>query len=248
MPAALIFDIDGTFAETEELHRLAFNQTFSAFGLHWHWDRPLYRKLLAVAGGKERLAHYVTNYVPQDAGRVDIAALHAAKTSRYAEMVAEGSLCLRPGIARLLGEAERLKIPVAIATTTSLPNVETLLQATLGGEVIEVFAVIGAGDMVSAKKPAPDVYSYVLDRLGCEGRDCIAFEDSYNGLSAARGAGIPTVVTPSYYTDTEDFDGALAVLSDLGEPGAPYRHFAGIGDDDRMVTIETLARWREHHA
>ncbi|MGO3927111.1 HAD hydrolase-like protein, partial [Rhodopseudomonas pseudopalustris] len=115
MPAALIFDIDGTFAETEELHRLAFNQTFSAFGLHWHWDRPLYRKLLAVAGGKERLAHYVTNYVPQDAGRVDIAALHAAKTSRYAEMVAEGSLCLRPGIARLLGEAERLKIPVAIA-------------------------------------------------------------------------------------------------------------------------------------
>ena len=248
MPAALIFDIDGTFAETEELHRHAFNQTFKVFRLDWHWNRPLYRKLLAVAGGKERLAHYVTHYVPHDAERVDVAALHAAKTARYADMVAEGSLCLRPGIARLLGEAERLNIKVAIATTTSLPNVETLLQATLGGEVIDAFSAIGAGDVVAAKKPAPDVYSYVLERLGCEGRDCIAFEDSYNGLSAARGAGIPTVVTPSYYTDSEDFGGALAVLSDLGEPGAPYRHFAGTGDHDVMVTIETLARWREQRA
>jgi len=242
-PAALIFDVDGTLAETEELHRRAFNETFAAWGLPWHWDRRLYGELLSVAGGKERLAHFLAAHAPSTTEEIDIAALHAAKTERYAQLIGEGAVSLRPGIARLMAETQAAGARLAIATTTSLANVEALLNATLGREALAAFAAIGAGDMVSAKKPAPDVYLYVLDRLGLPAEECVALEDSRNGLAAARAAGIATVITPSIYTEREDFAGALAVLSDLGEPRAGYRHLAGRGAGDAMATLETLGRW-----
>ncbi|WP_026380620.1 HAD-IA family hydrolase [Afifella pfennigii] len=243
MLAALIFDVDGTLSETEELHRNAFNETFAAAGLPWRWNRSLYGELLAVAGGKERLSHFLAAHAPLNPGKVDIAALHAAKTQRYAAMVADGQASLRPGVARLLRDATEAGVPVAIATTTSLENVEALLEATLGGDAATAFAAIGAGDVVPAKKPAPDIYAYVLHRLGLRAEDCVALEDSHNGLAAARAAGIATVVTPSLYTRQDDFGGALAVTSDLGEAEAPYHHLAGKGDGEPMVTIDALRRW-----
>jgi HAD superfamily hydrolase (TIGR01509 family) len=242
-PAALIFDVDGTLSETEEVHRQAFNETFAAFGLPWHWDRAAYRELLQVTGGKERMASYIAT-LPDGGGTAAgrIAELHAAKTRRYTELA--GALSLRPGVARLIAEARQRDVRLAIATTTSLPNVEALLRVTLGDDAPAAFAVVGAGDVVAAKKPAPDIYRYVLQRLDLRGEDCVAFEDSANGLKSALGAGISTVVTPGVYTDADDFSGALAVLSDLGEPDAPYRHLAGAGVDGRVVTLATLARWR----
>jgi HAD superfamily hydrolase (TIGR01509 family) len=238
-PAALIFDVDGTLAETEELHRQAFNAAFAEAGLPWHWDAVLYRRLLDVAGGKERIAHFIDSH--PDNERLDvarIAELHAAKTQRYTALVAQGA-GLRPGVARLIAEAKSAGVPLAIATTTSLPNVEALL----GTEALASFAVIGAGDVVGAKKPSPEIYHYVLQRLALPAAACVAFEDSSNGVRSARGAGIPTIVTPGIYTDGDDFAGALAVLSDLGETDAPYRHLAGAGSDDTMVTLQALARW-----
>lgn len=244
-PAALIFDIDGSVSETEELHRQAFNETFAAFGLPWHWDQALYTKLLDVSGGKERLAHYLAAYdPPQPAGTAGrIAELHAAKTSRYTALVDAGAARLRPGIARLIGEARRQGVALAIATTTSLANVYSLLRSTLGQDWGDAFVTIGAGDMVSAKKPAPDVYHLVVEQLALPPARCVAFEDSTNGLQAALAAGLPTVVTPSIYTDDQSFPGALAVVSHLGDPGAPYRHLAGAGAADGSVTLAALARW-----
>lgn len=243
MPDALIFDVDGTLSETEELHRQAFNRAFEEAGLPWHWDRELYRDLLTVTGGKERLAHFIANYAPTYTTSVSVAALHAAKTDCYAAMVADGTIGLRPGVVRLLREAQRSGIKLAIATTTGLPNVASLLKATLGSDAIDAFAAIGAGDIVAAKKPAPDVYYYVLNQLGVPAERCLAIEDSCNGLAAARAAGIPTVVTPSLYSEHEAFSDALAVLSDLGDAGAPYRHLAGKGETETMVTIAGLERW-----
>lgn len=243
-PAALIFDVDGTLAETEELHRRAFNETFAAFGLPWHWDRPLYRTLLEVTGGKERLAHYLEAHDPPASAAVAgrIAALHAAKTARYTALVDSGAARLRTGVARLIAEARGQGIVLAIATTTSLPNIEALLRATLGPDGLDAFATIGAGDMVAAKKPAADIYDLVLQRLALPAGRCIAFEDSANGLAAALAAGVPTVVTPSVYTDDQTFPGALAVVSDLGDPSEPYSHLAGAGAGETMVTLAALAR------
>jgi HAD superfamily hydrolase (TIGR01509 family) len=222
---ALIFDVDGTLAETEELHRVAFNDAFAAAGLPWHWDQALYAQLLAVTGGKERIAHFqhVAN-LPDRLDATAIAALHAEKTARYAARVAQGGLALRPGVRRLLNQAHDAKLRLAIATTTSRPNVEALLAACAP---LPAFDVIAAGDEVARKKPAPDVYQAALAALDLPPDACLAIEDTENGLRSAAGAGLRCVMTVSVYGGTGPFAGAAAVLSDLGEPGAPFTVLAG---------------------
>jgi HAD superfamily hydrolase (TIGR01509 family) len=216
MLKALIFDVDGTLAETEELHRQAFNETFAAAGLAWHWTVDDYRRLLNTTGGKERIARHCAE---TGASGVDIPALHAAKTKRYTALMAAGGIALRPGIAALLASARAVGRRLAIATTTSRPNVEALALAIWGCPADGVFDVIAAGDEVAAKKPAPDVYILALERLDLRARECIALEDSRNGLDAARRAGLACAVAPSVYTCGEDFAGALAVRSGFGDFG-----------------------------
>ena len=217
---ALIFDVDGTLAETEETHRAAFNRTFAGAGLDWHWTEDLYRDLLRVAGGKERMAHYAgrRGLTMPATGARSIAALHARKTESYNSIVREGGIALRPGVGDLLAEARRAGLALAIATTTNFENVRSLVGVTLGGTIEDHFDVVAAGDMVPAKKPAPDVYLLALEQLGVSPSRAIAFEDSAIGLAAARAAGIATIVTPSLYTADHEFNGALLTLADLATP------------------------------
>lgn len=207
---ALVFDVDGTLAETEDVHRRAFNAAFAAAGLGWDWDRATYRRLLAVTGGKERIAAFAATLPPgARPGPEAIAALHRTKTRLYAETVAREGLALRPGVAALIEAARRAGLRLAVATTTSRANVEALARAVWGCAAGLVFDVIAAGDEVEAKKPAPDVYRLALDRLGLPAGDCLTFEDSRNGLLAALGAGIACVVGWTDWTEGEDFTGAL---------------------------------------
>ena len=220
MLAALIFDVDGTLADTErDGHRPAFNAAFREAGLDWHWDEALYGELLAVTGGKERILHFVSRHRPDFARLPDlnerIAALHKAKTRHYTQLAAAGSIPLRPGVARLLAEARSAGLRLAVATTTTPENVSALLVPALGPDAMGWFEVIGAGDVVPAKKPAPDIYLWVLERLGLPAAACLAFEDSENGLKASLGAGLATIVTPCDYTRGQNFDGATAVLDSL---------------------------------
>ncbi len=214
-PLALIFDVDGTLAETEEAHRQAFNETFAGAGLGWHWTREDYTRLLRTTGGKERMARHrddIGGTAPTDA---EIAALHLRKTARYGEILAAGGLTLRPGVAALIEAARAEGLRLAVATTTNRPNVDALCTACWGRPAGEVFDVIAAGDEVPAKKPAPDVYLLALSRLGLPATACLAFEDSLNGLTSARAAGLACVVTPSIYTRHEDFTGAALVTESL---------------------------------
>ncbi|MCI4680137.1 HAD-IA family hydrolase [Rhodoblastus acidophilus] len=207
----VIFDMDGTLAETEEVHRLAFNQAFSDVGLDWSWDVALYRQLLKVTGGKERITHFIT----LQGGVADpefVARLHKAKTEIYTAMVDAGAVPLRPGIKEFIEAARKQGITLAIATTTSMPNIEALLNSTLGGNWREIFPVVGAGDMVSKKKPAPDVYELALRELGKPPEHCVAIEDSRNGVLAARSAGLPVIAVRSTYSSDDDLSGAAVEL------------------------------------
>jgi HAD superfamily hydrolase (TIGR01509 family) len=214
---ALIFDVDGTLAETEEIHRETFNQTFTSMGFEWNWSQSLYRELLRVTGGKERIRHYLAQWHPQDLSSFAsaIPEIHARKTARYTALVQEGAVVLRPGVARLIREATAAGVKLAIATTTSPSNVTTLLRHVEPPLGESIFSVMVAGDDVVAKKPAPDVFQAALTRLGVRPSACIALEDSANGVVSAQRAGVRVVVTPSIYTSDDDFAGASSVVSTL---------------------------------
>ena len=242
---ALIFDVDGTLAETErDGHRIAFNQAFSEAGLDWHWDVKLYCKLLAVTGGKERMKHYIDHY-RQDYNRpanLDemVVELHKNKTRHYVDLAAKGGIPMRTGVKRLLNEARDAGLRLAIATTTTPKNVTVLLEQSLGVGSTDWFEVIAAGDIVPAKKPAPDIYFYALEQMDLPAGECLAFEDSENGLRASLAAGIRTLVTVSDYTLDHDFRGAATVLTSLGDPDEPNQWLAGLKLDRAFVDVAYL--------
>ena len=242
---ALIFDVDGTLAETEEAHRKSFNEAFAAFGLDWIWDRELYRELLQVTGGKERLRHYIDAWKPRgsEAALARFAGIYEEKSARYAALVASGAAPARPGVRRLITEAHERGMRLAIATTSLLGSAEAVLRAILGEEGPSLFAAIAAGDAVANKKPAPDVYRLALDRLGCGPDSCVAIEDSENGIKAARAAGLPVIAAPSYYLRGDDFSLATSVFSDLGEPNRPFHQIGGLRFVRDYVDIDGLNAW-----
>lgn len=246
---ALIFDVDGTLAETErDGHRPAFNQAFADAGLDWNWSTERYGELLEVSGGKERLRAFIKESKPNFVlpnGFSDLTAfirsLHATKTKYYTQYAIEGRIPLRPGVERLLGEAREEGVRLAIATTTTPANVQALLSNTLGVESLDWFEVIAAGDMVPHKKPAPDVFEYALAHLNLPPENCLGFEDTNNGLLSATQAGLKTIVTVNDYTHAQDFSKATLVISNLGEPDMPFNVISGEASEAEYFDI-ALAR------
>lgn len=223
MLKALIWDVDGTIAETEaQGHRLAFNQAFEAHGLAWRWDLPTYGRLLDVTGGRERLLAFMRGRVdapPTAAAREALArVLHQAKNAAYAELVARGGIAARPGVRRLMDSCRHEGVTLAVATTTSTSNVEALFTSLFGPGWRRRFGAVVCAEDAPAKKPDPQAYRLALQRLGVAPHEAFAIEDSPNGLAAALAAGIACGVTRSLYFATTAFDGAAWVRDDLDTP------------------------------
>lgn len=233
---ALIFDVDGTLADTESAHLAAFNHAFAEMGLDWHWDEALYTELLNISGGKERIQHYWDStrggLRELDAMAVSdtVNRLHELKTAAYEGAVNDGAVSLRPGVLKLMDEALRQGHKLAIATTTSPVNIAALLRRALGADWRSNFAAIGDASTAPIKKPHPQVYLQMLAALQLDPAQCVAFEDSSNGLRAATGAGLATVITPTSYTAHHDFAAALRVVPDL-----------------EQVSLAHIQRWHAAH-
>lgn len=218
---AIIFDVDGTLADTEEIHRRAFNRAFADSGLAWQWDVALYRELLGVTGGRERITHYAIDNDPGFAAQPGlesrVAEVHRRKTNHYVAQINSGEVSLRPGVRDLIEQAEAAGLKLAIATTTSPANIDALCRINLGADWRRRFAVVEDARTAPTKKPDPMAYHQAIERLGCAADRCLAIEDSANGLQAALAAGIATIISQNRYTDHHAFDGALAVYDDLGD-------------------------------
>jgi len=234
MLKALIFDVDGTLADTEHAHLQAFNQTFAQEGLGWHWSEAEYTELLNISGGKERMLHHWRQVEPDmkelQAGAIaeTVERWHQIKTAYYEAAVREGHVHLRLGVLALMQEAREQGLQLAIATTTSPANIAALLSAAIGPDWRTHFLAVGDASSSPIKKPDPQVYRQVLRDMGMDARECVAFEDSSNGLRAANAAGLKTVITPNAFTDHHDFGAAWRVVTDM-----------------RQVRLIELRRWFE---
>jgi HAD superfamily hydrolase (TIGR01509 family) len=214
---AIIFDVDGTLAETEDAHLAAFNAAFAEEGIDWHWSESTYRELLEIAGSRERMLHYarVHTHAYGHAPEAQIERIYTRKTALYRQIAAKGEIKLRPGVLERIQEAAQAGILLAIATTTSPDNISALLENQVGPGWRSLFAAIGDGSTAPLKKPDPQVYRQVVGNLAVPAASCIAVEDSWNGLRAATAAGITTVVTPSRWTSGHDCSAAALVVPDL---------------------------------
>ena len=244
---ALLFDVDGTLADTErDGHRPAFNMAFKAAGLDWHWDESLYGELLAVTGGKERIRYYLekfnTEFVKPDHFDAFVKSLHASKTEFYTQLMAEGKIPLRVGVERLIHEARAEEMRMAIVTTTTPENVTALLKNTLGSESESWFEVIAAGDIVPAKKPAPDIYLWALEQMNLTPADAIAFEDSLNGIKSSAAAQLKTIITINDYTKADDFSQAQLVLDQMGDEQTPFTVLSGDSAEHTFLNLDLVKK------
>lgn len=237
---ALIFDCDGVLVDTErDGHRAAFNQAFEAFGIDAEWSVDVYAELLLTAGGKERMRRYFDTRGWPDLGGRDaddvIADLHRKKTELFMEIIRGGQLPLRPGVERIVDEAITGGVRLGVCTTSNAKAIDGVLDL-LGPERKAAFEFVLAGDVVSRKKPDPEIYEAAKQELKLPESECIVIEDSRNGLLAATGAGLPCLITTSTYTQNEDFSEADGVVPELGDP------------PNVRITLADLAELADRHA
>lgn len=244
---ALLWDLDGTVAETErDGHRVAFNRAFAACGLPWTWDDAHYGRLLRISGGRERLTHDMRSRsdAPTLAGDRDelVAVLHARKNVEYAQIVAAGLIPLRPGVGELMRECAERGVQLGIATTTSRANVEALMGAHFGTDWRKNFAVVVCGEDVQRKKPDPEVYTLALAKLDISPLEAVAIEDSPGGVAAARAADVPVMVTRSVYFPDDTVEGAIAIGPGL-HTRKGWRPAAEAAGGDGRVRVDDVAYW-----
>lgn len=215
----VLFDVDGTIAETEgQAHLPAFNLALQEAGLPWRWDRNAYKHLLKTAGGLERLMRYAQESgANAEAIRDQLTAVHKAKNRHFAEILAAGGVAARSGFRELVMALARADISWGVVTTTSRGNWEALWRYSLAPFGLPAPAVIVCGEDVSAKKPDPEAYLLALKRMGLPAQACYVIEDSRNGLLAAQAAELEVAIVKSEFFADEEFTGAAMVVSELGE-------------------------------
>ena len=244
--SAVLFDVDGTISETEELHRKSFNESFKEFNLDWFWDEAIYKELINIGSGVERIEYYIKRAWPEMMEYKNLAkyinSIHKVKNEIFEDYIVESEIKPRPGVIRLINELKENKIRIAIVSSTSESNLLKLFKEGLNIDPLTTFDLIAHGDCTKNKRPSPEIYEWILEKLRLPPQSCIAIEDSLRGLESAKNAELNILATPSIFTKEEDFSNAKLVISNLGEPDAPFETIKGNDFGSRFVNIDLLAK------
>ncbi len=244
--SAILFDVDGTIAETEDYHRQSFNESFKEFGLDWYWDEPIYKELINVGGGKERIKSHINRAWPEMKEYKNlnkyINSILQVKNEIYFDTMKDSKIKPRPGILRLLKELKKNNLRTALVSSASKDNLDSLFLEGLDINYKDLFDVIAHGETTPNKKPSPEVYEWALEKLKLPSSACIAIEDSPRGLQSALKANIKVLVTPSKLTEGESFQGAKIVVSDLGEESKPFKLLEGDSFGFKKVSLQLLKK------
>ncbi len=244
--SAVFFDVDGTIAETEELHRRSFNESFKEFNLDWFWDKPIYKELINIGGGKERIEYHMKRAWPEMLEYKNLSkyidSIHKVKNEIYEDYINESKIDFRPGVLRLIEELKKNYIKIALVSSSSEINVNNLLKKGLKIKPKDYFDLIAHGDLTKNKKPSPEIYEWTLEKLKLSPQSCIAIEDSPRGLESALAANIKVIITPSDLTQDEKFEGAELVISNLGEKSSPCKMISGKIEVPKLIDLKILKK------
>ena len=244
--SAVIFDVDGTISETEELHRKSFNESFKEFNLDWFWDEAIYKELINIGSGVERIEYYIKRAWPEMMEYKNLTkyinSIHKVKNEIFEDYIVESEIKPRPGVIRLINELKENKIRIAIVSSTSESNLLKLFKEGLNIDPLTTFDLIAHGDCTKNKRPSPEIYEWILEKLRLPPQSCIAIEDSLRGLESAKNAELNILATPSIFTKEEDFSNAKLVISNLGEPDAPFETIKGNDFGSSFVNIDLLTK------
>ena len=244
--SAVLFDVDGTISETEDFHRKSFNEAFKEFNLDWFWDEAIYKELINVGGGKERIEYHINRAWPEmlDIKNLNkyIKSIHDTKNEIYGDLMKENKVIFRPGILRLIHDLKKNKVKVALVSSASEKNFISLFKDGLKTDHKRLFDFIAHGDLTKNKKPSPEIYEWTLEKLRLPSSGCIAIEDSPRGLDSALKANLKVVITPSKLSINEDFTGAKLVISDLGEENRPFNIIKGSAFNHKLINFKLLSK------
>ncbi len=246
---AIIFDVDGTVAETADLHRAAYNRAFQEHGLSWHWDREIYSQLVPVEFTLSKLRLFASAVRQSGRGHApsatELAQIAALKARAYCHLLRQGRARLRPGVARLMKEAQHAGMALGAVSTSTRAETQALLSVTLGFHGMGWFSSLKTAENANIYAPERSLYQAVLDDFCIDGARAVAIDDSASGAEGSARCGLSCVITPSLYTASNRFNPDALVLSDLGEPAAPFTEISGELDGYSYVTptlIRAMAR------
>ena len=242
--SAVLFDVDGTIAETEDLHRISFNEAFKEFNLDWYWDEPIYKELINIGSGEKRIEYYIKRAWPEMLDYKNLSkyidSIHKVKNEIFEDFILESEIEMRPGVMRLINELKEKNIRMAIVSSTSENNLITLFERGLGVDPKSTFDLIAHGDCTKNKRPSPEIYEWILERLRLPSQSCIAIEDSLRGVESAKNSNVNVLVTPSIFTKDENFSDTKLVVSDLGEQDKPFEIIKGNSFGKKLVDFHLL--------
>ena len=241
---AVLFDIGTIISNSDEVHRQSFNEAFKEFGLKWYWDEAIYKELVLVGGGKERIKYYIKRASPELLKQKNlvnyIQSIHKIKSQIYEDLLHDFKIEVRPGILRLLKEIKKNNLRLGLVSDTTEENLKNLFKKSLNVIPCDCFDVIAHGGCNLPKKPSPDIYYWALEQLKLPPNSCIAIEDYQRGIDSARGAGLNVIVTPSMYTTTNELRGASLIVSDLGEQNKPFKVIYGEVFNKEFIDLDFL--------